>query len=199
MVCLDADVSMSSAALKELAEELRATSSRVGSLGITVDVDECARPVRAFYAVFLRLPYAGAGLVGLGLYALSEAGRARFTSFPGSTADDRSSIGSSPNTCGWCCRPSIRGEDASQHHGLVAGEDAGALRQRRAAANADEDARLSSSAGGSARALVGLVAGHPTKLPPDLVYTGITLAARCPAAVRTRRGLRVWDRNTTTR
>ena len=38
--------------------------------------------VRAFYRVFKELPYVRDGLIGLGVYGISEMGRARFDQFP---------------------------------------------------------------------------------------------------------------------
>lgn len=45
--------------------------------------------IRAFYAVWRRLPYLGDRMVGSGVYALSQQGRARFAEFPPITADDQ--------------------------------------------------------------------------------------------------------------
>ncbi len=44
--------------------------------------------MRRFYDVWTRLPYFNNGMIGSGVYALSEAGRQRFDRFPDLTADD---------------------------------------------------------------------------------------------------------------
>ena len=44
--------------------------------------------VRAFYRVWMRLPYVNEDMLGCGVYALSEAGRGRFGDFPEIIADD---------------------------------------------------------------------------------------------------------------
>jgi glycosyltransferase involved in cell wall biosynthesis len=45
--------------------------------------------VRQFYDIWQRMPYLNDEVVGTGVYALSELGRARFTRFPDLTADDQ--------------------------------------------------------------------------------------------------------------
>jgi hypothetical protein len=44
--------------------------------------------VRAFYAVWTRLPCTREGMIGVGVYALTAAGRRRFGRFPDVVADD---------------------------------------------------------------------------------------------------------------
>jgi len=44
--------------------------------------------VKAYYDVWSTLPYCRAGMIGVGVYALSEAGRDRFGDFPDIVADD---------------------------------------------------------------------------------------------------------------
>ena len=44
--------------------------------------------VRAFYRVWQQLPYVQEGMIGVGVYMLSEVGRARFGEFPDIIADD---------------------------------------------------------------------------------------------------------------
>ena len=44
--------------------------------------------VRAYYRVWARLPYVREGMIGVGVYALSEEGRRRFAEFPEIIADD---------------------------------------------------------------------------------------------------------------
>ena len=46
-------------------------------------------PIRAFYDVWKEVPYRALDMVGSGVYALSEQGRARFGEFPQLTADDQ--------------------------------------------------------------------------------------------------------------
>jgi hypothetical protein len=44
--------------------------------------------VRAYYRIWMRLPYVREGMIGVGVYALSEEGRRRFRRFPEVIADD---------------------------------------------------------------------------------------------------------------
>ena len=55
-----------------------------------MEFDLTDRPwaVRAFYEVWSKLPYCRSGMIGSGVYALSEEGRRRFGRFPDITADD---------------------------------------------------------------------------------------------------------------
>jgi hypothetical protein len=53
-----------------------------------MDFEGCSWAVRAYYAVWLALPYVRNGLMGTGVYALSEKGRQRFAEFPQVIADD---------------------------------------------------------------------------------------------------------------
>jgi hypothetical protein len=78
-VYLDGDVIIDAAALRALAARLAGPDALVAG-----------RPwsVRSWYRAFDALPYAEKQLVGLGVYAISAAGRARFGPFPEVVADD---------------------------------------------------------------------------------------------------------------
>jgi glycosyltransferase involved in cell wall biosynthesis len=85
---VDADVVLSHEAIARVAEVLR--QGNVLAAAPRVKFDLAGRPwtVRAFYAVWSRLPYLRHGMIGSGVFALSEAGRKRFETFPHLTADD---------------------------------------------------------------------------------------------------------------
>lgn len=87
-VYLDADIVLSGDALTGLIRELDTPGARVASPRVRFDTVGAAALVRGFYRTYERLPYVGAGLIGLGVYALSEAGRARFDAFPDIISDD---------------------------------------------------------------------------------------------------------------
>ena len=53
-----------------------------------VDLRGSSLAVRAYYRVWMRLPYVRDGMIGVGVYALSEEGRRRFGEFPEVIADD---------------------------------------------------------------------------------------------------------------
>lgn len=87
-VYLDADITVSAEALRATIEALPASVPAVASPTMFVQVHGRTWLVRSFYRVFEKLPYARDGLIGLGFYAISAAGRARFGHFPEVTADD---------------------------------------------------------------------------------------------------------------
>lgn len=87
-IYLDADVTLSPGALHALAETLRGDGVMAAAPHAVFDVAASSWPVRAFYAVYRRLPYVSDGLLGLGVYGLSAAGRERFGEFPQVTSDD---------------------------------------------------------------------------------------------------------------
>lgn len=87
-IYLDADVVLTIEAVKALCltlsnKDYLATSSRV-----KMNLSSSSWFVRAFYEIWLDLPYCKAGMIGSGVYALSEKGRNRFQRFPDIIADD---------------------------------------------------------------------------------------------------------------
>ncbi|NIZ91096.1 glycosyltransferase [Kineococcus rubinsiae] len=87
-VYLDADIRLTPGTLDALAATLRREGVLVASPRVVFDTSRSSWPVRAFYAAYRELPYVRDGLVGLGVYGMSEAGRARFGDFPRVTSDD---------------------------------------------------------------------------------------------------------------
>ena len=87
-VYLDADIELSPDALESLAGALSVEDAVVAVPKIVLDSSAASRTVRMFYSVFSALPYVNDGLVGLGAFAMSRAGRARFHRFPDVRGDD---------------------------------------------------------------------------------------------------------------
>jgi glycosyltransferase involved in cell wall biosynthesis len=85
---IDADIRVSPGALTLVARRMRETGKPIASPRPVMDFEGCSRAVRAYYAVWLALPYVRDGLMGTGVYALSEQGRQRFAEFPQVIADD---------------------------------------------------------------------------------------------------------------
>ena len=85
---VDADVVLPTKSLRLVAQVLREGSALVASPALELDLVHCSRLVRAYYAIWTRLPYVRDDLIGSGVYALSEEGRARFGRFPETLADD---------------------------------------------------------------------------------------------------------------
>lgn len=85
-IYLDADVVLSTAAVRALVAALR--TAPAATVGRELDVRGRPLPVRAYYAIHRRLPVLRDGLFGRGVVAVSERGRARFGRFPDMVADD---------------------------------------------------------------------------------------------------------------
>jgi len=86
---VDADVELPVESLRRTAEVLRVPG--VLCAAPTPVFNLAGRPwaVRAFYDVWKKIPYMTDGMVGSGVYALSERGRERFGVFPPVTNDDQ--------------------------------------------------------------------------------------------------------------
>ena len=198
-VYLDADVLVAPAGLQRLAAVLDGPEPRVGSVALDVDLTDCSWPVRYFYDIFLRLPYARAQLIGLGLYAFSRAGRSRFTTFPDHTADDLfvdRLFTSAERVVLADHRFTVKAPRSTSS--LLAVRTRVHFGNDELADAAPADERFASSASGSARALAAVVVEEPRLLPRALVYIAITLVARRRASVRRRSGRRIWDRDEST-
>jgi glycosyltransferase involved in cell wall biosynthesis len=86
---VDADVVVSQDSLIALADTLRTEEARLGCLELVVDTSRSNWLVKQYYRVWNRSPYRTRGHAGSGLFALSEAGRRRFPTFPRVFGDDR--------------------------------------------------------------------------------------------------------------
>jgi len=200
-VYLDADIVVTAGALRAVVAALDGPAPRVAAPRIHFRVEGRPRTVRMFYAVYEQLPYVRDALVGLGFYALSAAGRERVGRFPDITADDlyvdrhfasseRSVISDHvfevevPRTLAALIAVRVRTVRGSRD--LVRGEVA-----------ATEP--ISSSTGGTARALAALVRRKPSLLPSAVVYGAVMVAARLRLAYIDRRGHASWERDGSTR
>jgi hypothetical protein len=194
-VYLDADIVVSSDALRRLVADLAEDASPAVA-GLRPEFVTEGRPllVRLYFSVAQRLPYVCDGMVGSGIYALNEAGRARFGDFPALTADDlyvqrlfR------PDEIRVIPDHSFRIETPRTMADLIR------VRTRVAAGNAElaatgheSFARTTTS---TRRALTALVVQQPSALPAVAVYLLVTLAGRW----RARRSTGVWHRDASTR
>jgi glycosyltransferase involved in cell wall biosynthesis len=197
-VYLDADVRLSPQALTALVRELRTEEPVVAAPRVRFDVDGCSWVVRAFFAVFRRLPYTRQGLVGLGVYGMSESARGRFGAFPDVVADDlyvqrlfseeeRVVVDA---TFEVVAPRTVRG--LLQVRTRVARGN-----QELAARAADLGIESGSTSAGTARALAGEVVRTPALLPAALVYLAVTAIARARAR-RAGTGT-VWERDESSR
>lgn len=85
---MDADIRLDSLAVRRLAEVLEKGPYLAAAPSMSMDLDHASWFVRAFYRVWSAMPYTREGFMGVGAYAMSEAGRRRFGRFPDVIADD---------------------------------------------------------------------------------------------------------------
>jgi len=88
VIVVDADVTISGAALDALALALADAEVWAVSPAVTFDLAGCDWWVRRYYRVFARHPYLQSGVGGAGVYGLSAEGRAAVGSFPPVRSDD---------------------------------------------------------------------------------------------------------------
>lgn len=87
-IFLDADIVLGPGALSALVEALDVPAPLIAAPEVRFVTTGCSPAVRLFYSAYEETPYIRSGLVGLGVYGMSEAGRARFGAFPDLQADD---------------------------------------------------------------------------------------------------------------
>lgn len=86
---VDADVLITQETLLALADVLSTTKPIVASPSMHLDTSRSSWLVSQYYRIWEIEDYRLTGHIGSGVYALSEAGRARFGDFPQLIADDR--------------------------------------------------------------------------------------------------------------
>ncbi len=85
---VDADVVLSTDAIEGLATALNGPQPLIGAPQIDVNLTNCSRAVRRYYAVWLSQPYITAGVIGAGVFVVNAAGLERITALPDTMADD---------------------------------------------------------------------------------------------------------------
>ncbi len=178
-VYLDADVSVSALALRSVRDAVAGDKARVCAPSVELLTEGRPWSVRAFYRAYRALPYVQNGLTGLGLYAISEAGRRRFEEFPNVMADDlfvQRLFDPAERVVLTNC--SFVVQTPRTLRSLTA------VRARIARANAQlaaHDEGQSATGSETARALIRLVIGNPRLLAAACVYAGVTFVARTRA------------------
>lgn len=196
-IYLDADIVLDPAALAGLVAGLSTPEPVVASPHLRFVTQGATWPVRAFYATYARLPYVADGLIGLGVYGLSRAGRDRFGDFPDVAGDDL--------FVQRLFAPSERLITPGEFHVRVP-RDLGNLVKVRtrvargtaelAAAALAEEGDFSRTRGRTARALARLVRTEPHLAPAAAVYVAVGLAAHARAR---RPDTATWQRDDSTR
>ena len=85
---VDADVTLPLESVRRIAARLAEGDALAAAPVMDLDLRGSSLAVRAYYRVWVRLPYVREGMIGVGVYALSEDGRRRFGEFPDVIADD---------------------------------------------------------------------------------------------------------------
>ena len=87
-IYLDADIVLGDGALDRMVQSLEKGPWLAVAPDPQMNLEGASWAVRAYYDIWLSLPYCRSGMIGAGVYALSAAGRARFGDFPAVIADD---------------------------------------------------------------------------------------------------------------
>ncbi|MFT3944489.1 MAG: glycosyltransferase [Ancrocorticia sp.] len=183
-IFLDADIVLGPGALEGMVSTLSVDAPVVGSPAIRFDLDGADRWVRDYYRVFEKMPYMGEDLVGLGVYGVSELGRARFERFPDLMADDLYiqrlfDPAERVRTPGeFVVRTPRRWADLVKVRTRI---DSGNAQMAAAADNLESGHDYSRTSSSSVRSLVSLVTEKPSLAPSAFVYAGTTAAAKIQA------------------
>ncbi len=84
---LDADIELHTVAVRDVAEAMSG-DVLAAAPRLVLNLEGASWLIRAYYAIWTRLPYFMNQMLGSGVYALSARGRARFEQFPEVNADD---------------------------------------------------------------------------------------------------------------
>lgn len=84
----DADVVLTLEAVRQVASVLQQGQFLAAAPTMQMETLHASWAVRSYYDVWQKLPYVREGMIGTGVYALSQKGRSRFDSFPQIIADD---------------------------------------------------------------------------------------------------------------
>lgn len=201
-VYLDADITVSAAALRAVVAALARPGVEAAAPTVRFDLTGVSPGVRAFYRTYRAMPYLSEAMIGTGFYALSAAGRARFEVFPELTADDLF----------------VQRSFAPAERAVVPGEfftvrvprdlrSLLAVRTRVAAGNAElaaagaqrEQPATARSTGGSLGALAGLLRREPRRAGGVGVYVAVTAISRLRARRAAATGRAGWERDLSTR
>jgi glycosyltransferase involved in cell wall biosynthesis len=85
---VDADVVLPLTSIRTVAKALGRGLALAAAPRLEVDESGCSWAVRAYHRIWMRLPYVTDRMLGSGVYAISQLGRARFDSFPEIIGDD---------------------------------------------------------------------------------------------------------------
>lgn len=87
-IYMDADIRLADGALNMIKQALASGHYLAVSPDPLMDFGGSSWAVKAYYDIWLSMPFCQSGMIGAGVYALSEEGRKRFDHFPDVIADD---------------------------------------------------------------------------------------------------------------
>ena len=87
-IYLDADIMLRPQDIRAVVKKLNAGPELLAAPQGRMSTEGASWAVRAYYDIWTSLPYFKEGLMGVGVYALSQKGRERFEEFPKVIADD---------------------------------------------------------------------------------------------------------------
>jgi len=87
-IYMDADIRLADGALGLIKKTLEIGQYLAVSPDPILDYGRSSWAVKAYYDIWLSMPFCQSGMIGAGVYALSEEGRKRFDNFPDVIADD---------------------------------------------------------------------------------------------------------------
>jgi glycosyltransferase involved in cell wall biosynthesis len=194
---IDADVMITIDTIRKLAKRLDFGDVLAVAPTPKIDLAGCSWPVRAFIDIRSRLPSAKEGIGGSGVYALSEAGHRRIREFPEVTADD-----------GYVriqFRPEERETLSAASSTVFAPATIKDLiaTKTRAHYGSFELAKLFPELwrnnGESNMSALGGLFKYPWLWHKLLIYSSITIIAKCKARHQLRRKTSAWQRDDTSR
>lgn len=195
-IYLDADITMSGATFDALVAVLTTDRAVAAAPRVHFDTGQAGPGVKAFYDVYTELPYVRSEMIGLGVYGMSAAGRARFEEFPDLLSDDlfvqRLFAPDERIVVDGTFTVSVPRDLRS----LLKVRTRVARGNRQLSEQHQDDERFASSSGSTLGALGELVRSQPTKVPAAGLYLGHTALSR----VLARRGSGpAWGRDDSTR
>jgi glycosyltransferase involved in cell wall biosynthesis len=197
-VYLDADVELPGQDFRALMAALEEPEGPLAA-GASMRVELEGRPwsIRAYYRVWTALPYVSSDMIGSGVFALSEAGRARFGTFPSIIADDLFVYRLfQPGE-----RRRVEGATFTVHPPATLGDLLKVQARRRAGIieHGQMFGSASQSGGSVGQALLPL-ARDPQWWPSLAVYLGVAVVGRMRGQWKARFGdLKVWEREDSSR
>jgi len=85
---LDADIRLSLNDISKVVGAMKKNRALAAAPRVRMDLTGSSWVVKSYYDIWCNLPYCREGMIGAGVYVLSETGRKRFTDFPDVLSDD---------------------------------------------------------------------------------------------------------------